>query len=395
MGSRADGADDRAAHGRGGVRGRRRGARGRRREAPRRARRPPLPGLLPGPAARGAGQRAISRPSRAASTRSSSAGTRTSSATPRRGPPAACASAGRRSSPSRRGGRGSSTTCPSRCRRSCTRARCSAARPRSASTGPDLAGPLAKLAEELDELAGGVDASRRDRAPETEPDQRVFDELGDVLFTVVNVARRLNVDPELALRATTRRFVDAGRASGGARGARRASAGASSASRRRTATTTAAKEERRVSRRDRARPRAADPRLARQPDGRGRRPARVGRVRPRGRARPARRRASTRRSSCATATRARSSARASRGPSRTSNGEIAAALVGARRRRPARRSTALLIELDGTPNKSRLGANAILGCSLAVAKARRRDAGVPLYRWLGGDGRAHAPGAAA
>jgi uncharacterized protein YabN with tetrapyrrole methylase and pyrophosphatase domain len=35
----------------------------------------------------------------------------------------------------------------------------------------------------------------------------VFHEVGDVLFTVVNVARRLNVDPELALRATTRRFT--------------------------------------------------------------------------------------------------------------------------------------------------------------------------------------------
>jgi uncharacterized protein YabN with tetrapyrrole methylase and pyrophosphatase domain len=43
-------------------------------------------------------------------------------------------------------------------------------------------------------------------APETEPDAAVFHELGDLLFTVVNVARRLNVDPELALRATTRRF---------------------------------------------------------------------------------------------------------------------------------------------------------------------------------------------
>jgi enolase len=45
----------------------------------------------------------------------------------------------------------------------------------------------------------------------------------------------------------------------------------------------------------------------------------------------------------------------------------------------------LLIELDGTPNKSRLGANAVLGCSLAVAKAAGLEAGVPLYRWLGGD----------
>jgi enolase len=45
----------------------------------------------------------------------------------------------------------------------------------------------------------------------------------------------------------------------------------------------------------------------------------------------------------------------------------------------------LLVELDGTPNKSRLGANAVLGCSLAAAKAAAFEAGVPLYRWLGGD----------
>jgi enolase len=44
-----------------------------------------------------------------------------------------------------------------------------------------------------------------------------------------------------------------------------------------------------------------------------------------------------------------------------------------------------LIELDGTPNKSRLGANAILGISLAIAKAAAAYAGQPLYRFLGGD----------
>jgi len=43
-----------------------------------------------------------------------------------------------------------------------------------------------------------------------------------------------------------------------------------------------------------------------------------------------------------------------------------------------------LIELDGTKNKSRLGANAILGVSLATAKAGAADAGVSLYRWIGG-----------
>ncbi len=44
----------------------------------------------------------------------------------------------------------------------------------------------------------------------------------------------------------------------------------------------------------------------------------------------------------------------------------------------------ILIDLDGTPNKSRLGANAILGVSLAVAKAAAADLGVPLYRYVGG-----------
>jgi enolase len=45
---------------------------------------------------------------------------------------------------------------------------------------------------------------------------------------------------------------------------------------------------------------------------------------------------------------------------------------------------AAMIELDGTPNKSRLGANAILGVSLAVAKAAATYSGMPLYRYVGG-----------
>ena len=44
----------------------------------------------------------------------------------------------------------------------------------------------------------------------------------------------------------------------------------------------------------------------------------------------------------------------------------------------------VMIDLDGTENKSRLGANAILGVSLAVAKASAEDAGLPLYRYVGG-----------
>ena len=43
-----------------------------------------------------------------------------------------------------------------------------------------------------------------------------------------------------------------------------------------------------------------------------------------------------------------------------------------------------LIDLDGTPNKSKLGANAILGVSLAVAKAAAEELGIPLYRYVGG-----------
>ena len=71
---------------------------------------------------------------------------------------------------------------------------------------PDLEGPLAKVREELDELVAAVSLAG-EPSPETEADAATFDEVGDVLFTVVNVARKLEVDPELALRATTRRFT--------------------------------------------------------------------------------------------------------------------------------------------------------------------------------------------
>ncbi|MEO8037753.1 MAG: phosphopyruvate hydratase [Betaproteobacteria bacterium] len=50
-----------------------------------------------------------------------------------------------------------------------------------------------------------------------------------------------------------------------------------------------------------------------------------------------------------------------------------------------------LIGLDGTENKSRLGANAMLGVSLAVAKAAAEESGLPLYRYLGGSGRMQLP----
>ncbi len=70
---------------------------------------------------------------------------------------------------------------------------------RAASTGFDFAGieqPLQSVADELDEL----------REAQT-PDER-FHELGDLLFAAVNVARKLHVDPELALRAASDRFRD-------------------------------------------------------------------------------------------------------------------------------------------------------------------------------------------
>src|SRR5688572_2726248 len=52
---------------------------------------------------------------------------------------------------------------------------------------------------------------------------------------------------------------------------------------------------------------------------------------------------------------------------------------------------ALMIELDGTPNKAKLGANAILGVSMAVAKAAAEASGLPLYRYLGGPGASTLP----
>ena len=65
------------------------------------------------------------------------------------------------------------------------------------------------------------------------------------------------------------------------------------------------------------------------------------------------------------------------------NGEIAEALVGEDAEDQADLD-AKMIELDGTPNKGRLGANAILGVSLAAAKAAADARGLPLYRYVGG-----------
>ncbi len=65
------------------------------------------------------------------------------------------------------------------------------------------------------------------------------------------------------------------------------------------------------------------------------------------------------------------------------NGEILRALVGTDAL-DQRRVDQIMIELDGTPNKGRLGANAILGVSLATARAAADAVGLPLYAYLGG-----------
>jgi len=65
------------------------------------------------------------------------------------------------------------------------------------------------------------------------------------------------------------------------------------------------------------------------------------------------------------------------------NGEICEALQGLDARHQAGIDQ-MMIDLDGTDNKGRLGANAMLGVSLAVARAAADDAGLPLYRYIGG-----------
>jgi len=74
---------------------------------------------------------------------------------------------------------------------------------------PDVDAALADLDDEVRELKEAIAEAGGEAGvePETEPDPHVFEELGDVLFAAVNVSRRLNVDPELALRAMSDRFA--------------------------------------------------------------------------------------------------------------------------------------------------------------------------------------------
>ena len=193
VGPRAGRALDRPAHRRGGLRAGRRGALRRRRQAARRARRRPLPGPLPLAAARGA-RRGLARRRRRARARQARAPAPAHLRRRRgrdRGHGAAQlgrdqADRGRAASPA------SSARCPRTCPGRCTRARSSAAPPRPASTSSTS--PTRRVEGELEELRA---AGTREEA---------FHEVGDVLFAAVNVARKLKVDPELALRAAADRF---------------------------------------------------------------------------------------------------------------------------------------------------------------------------------------------
>ena len=101
---------------------------------------------------------------------------------------------------------------------------------------------------------------------------------------------------------------------------------------------------------------------------------------------PARRR----RSNCATATRRATSARACSSAVENVNTEICEAILGLDASEQALIDKTM-IELDGTENKSRLGANALLAVSCAVAKAAADESSLPLYRYLGGAGEMQLP----
>jgi MazG family protein len=71
---------------------------------------------------------------------------------------------------------------------------------------PDLAAALEDFRSELAELEAEL-AGREEPSPEQAPEERIAAEFGDLLFASVNVARRLNIDPELELRRASERFV--------------------------------------------------------------------------------------------------------------------------------------------------------------------------------------------
>ena len=71
---------------------------------------------------------------------------------------------------------------------------------------PDIGAVMDKLREEMDELDATLDDSQATHASQEQSQERVADELGDLLFTAVNVARWKGINPELALRDMVRRF---------------------------------------------------------------------------------------------------------------------------------------------------------------------------------------------
>ncbi len=244
---------------------------------------------------------------------------------------------------------------------------------------PDVEGALADLDDELRELREAI-AEVGEPAPEAEPHPHVFEELGDVLFAAVNVARRLNVDPELALRAMARRFADrVERAStprgGGGQGVHLAHA----------------RRERPILRRRQGRVPLSpiyDIHARTILDSRGNPTVEVEVVLESG----ARGRAavpsgaSTGQFEAVELRDGDPSAWLGKGVSQAVENVITEIAQGIRGLDPADQAgvDSALVMLDGTDNKGRLGANAILGVSLAVAKAAAAEAGVPLYNWIGG-----------
>ena len=310
--------------------------------------------------------------SRARSTRSSSRATRTSSATPRRDTAGRVRENWERLKVEQEAREGVFHDVPETLPALLLRAaRCSGARPSVGFDYPDVAGPLDELDEELRELRGGARVRRRARARErARPARRGRARRRAVRG--VNVARRLNVDPELELRAATQRFVERVETAQAPRGGRAARTGASSTSPSRIATTSGRRSVCDESDRDPSTAARCSTRAAtrRSRSTSGSSPARSAAPPFRRAPRPA----CTRRSSCATAAPAWGGKGVAQAVANV-NGEIAARGRRPRRGATRRRSTRALIELDGTPNKGRLGANAILGVSLAAAKARAAEDG--------------------
>ena len=245
---------------------------------------------------------------------------------------------------------------------------------------PSLSGPLDKVSEELDELARAIEHAGESR-PETEPDPEVFAEVGDLLFTIVNVARRLNVDPELALRSTSRRFR--------ARVERAAELAGEGGDEWSDLDLEAQDSVLRTSQEGVAMSAIVDVHGRQILDSRGNPTVEVeirlasgalGRAAvPSG--------ASTGEHEAVELRDGDPGAFLGKGVLKavaSVNGEISQALEGLDPVDQAALDRAL-IDLDGTRGKSRLGANAVLGCSLAAAKAAATEAELPLYRWLGGD----------